>query len=128
VAVEPAPTPAAPAPQPAAAAEAPAAPRVREGDLVTFGPGVTAPVLVSVDKPSYPPMARRMKVEGTVLVGVLVDENGRVVDVRLESGVRQNVGLNEAAIETARSARFKPATKGGVRVKTWYRLTIPFKL
>ena len=46
----------------------------------------------------------------------------------LYSGVRQNVGINEAAIETARSARFKPATKGGVRVKTWYRLTIPFKL
>jgi len=73
-------------------------------------------------------MARRLKVEGTVVVSVLVDENGRVTDVKLENGVRQNVGINEAAIDTARSAKFRPASQDGVRVKTWYRLNIPFKL
>jgi len=89
---------------------------------------VTAPVLVSVDKPEYPPMARRMKVEGTVVLSLLVDENGRVIDVRIEQGVSLNVGINEAALKAARSARFRPATKEGVRVKVWHQLTIPFKL
>jgi len=42
--------------------------------------------------------------------------------------VSQNVGINEAAQVAARSAKFRPATKEGVRVKTWHRLTIPFKL
>jgi len=69
-----------------------------------------------------------MRVEGTVSLSVLVDENGRVLDVRLESGVSQNVGINEAALVAARSAKFQPATKEGVRVKTWHRLSIPFKL
>jgi TonB family protein len=103
-------------------------PTTKEGDLVQPGPGVTIPVLVSIDKPEYPPIARRMKVEGTVILSLLVDENGRVLEVRLERGVQQNVGINEAAEAAARSAKFRPATKDGVRVKIWYQLTIPFKL
>ncbi len=69
-----------------------------------------------------------MKVEGTVVLSLLVDENGRVADVRVESGVSQNVGLNEAAVAAARTATFQPATKDGVRVKMWHQLKVPFKL
>jgi TonB family protein len=133
--VEPASRPAAPATErptpttsPAPAAAAPVAPRTRQGDLVTLGAGVTTPVLVSIDKPEYPPIARRMRVEGTVVMSLLVDENGRVVDVRLERGVNLNVGMNEAALAAARSATFRPATKEGVRVKVWHQMSIPFKL
>ena len=73
-------------------------------------------------------MARRMRVEGTVVLSLLVDETGRVVDVRVDRGVTQNVGINEAAIASAKSARYQPATKDGVKVKIWHTLTIPFKL
>jgi TonB family protein len=69
-----------------------------------------------------------MKVEGTVVLSLLVDENGRVIDTKVERAVSQNVGINEAAATAARSARFEPGTKNGVRVKMWYQLTIPFKL
>ncbi len=120
----PEPTPVAPTPEVAPAK----IPTVREGDLVAGGPGVKAPVLVSFKKPEYPPIARRMKVEGTVVVALLVDENGRVIDARLQSGVSQNVGINEAAMAAARAAQFQPATKDGVRVKFWHTLRIPFKL
>ena len=48
--------------------------------------------------------------------------------VRLERGVSQNVGLNEAALSAARTAKYQPATKDGVKVKIWHTLTIPFKL
>ncbi len=107
---------------------APLAPDVKEGDLVRPGAGVKPPVLVSLTKPEYPAMARRLKVEGTVIVSLLVDETGRVAETRLDSGVSQNVGINEAAVAAARSAVFNPATKSGVRVKMWYQLKIPFKL
>jgi len=103
-------------------------PRVRVGDLVEPGPGVVPPKLVSIDKPEYPPIARRMQVEGDVLLSLLVDENGKVVDLRVIERVRQAVGINEAAVHAGRSARYQPATKDGVRVKMWTQLRVPFRL
>jgi TonB family protein len=118
-----------PAPEPRREPEpAPAAPRARQGDLVEPGAGVIPPQLVSFPKPEYPPMARNLRVEGVVVVSVLVDENGQVQDARIAEPIKQKVGLNEAAVAAARSARYKPATKDGVRVKMWTRLRIPFKL
>jgi outer membrane biosynthesis protein TonB len=38
------------------------------------------------------------------------------------------VGINEAALAAARTARFEPATKDGVRVKMWTTLRLPFRL
>jgi TonB family protein len=115
-------------PEPAKREPEPEAPRTKIGELVDGGPGVSPPQLVSFPKPGYPPMARTLRVEGTVVVSVLVDENGQVQDVRMAEPIKQNVGLNEAALSAARSARYKPATKDGVRVKMWTRLKIPFKL
>ena len=115
-------------PPPEPAKPEPEASHVKVGDLVDAGPGASPPQLVSVPKPGYPPMARNLRVEGTVVVSVLVDENGQVQDVKIAEPIKQNVGLNEAALSAARSAHYKPATKDGVRVKMWTRLRIPFKL
>jgi protein TonB len=101
---------------------------VRVGDLVQPGPGVVPPKLVSIEKPEYPPIARRMQIEGDVLLSVLVDENGNVINVRILDRVPQNVGINEAAVAAARRAKYQPATKDGVRVKMWTNLRLPFRL
>jgi TonB family protein len=124
---EKAPPPAAEPPKPRTPEPAPA-PRVKAGDLVEPGPGVSPPQLVNFSKPAYPPIARSMRVEGDVVVSVLVDENGQVQDARLTEPIARKVGINEAALSAARSAHYKPATKEGVRVKMWTRLRIPFKL
>jgi serine/threonine-protein kinase len=116
------PAPAEPAPH------APAAPQTRAGDLVRLGPGVTPPQLVSYDKPRYPPLAQQLRVEGVVVISLLVDENGHVQEARVAEPIRQKVGINEAALAAARTARYRPATKDGVPVKVWTRLRIPFKL
>jgi TonB family protein len=110
------------------AAPSPEAPRVHVGDLVPGGPGVTPPELVSAPKPEYPPQARRLQVQGVVVLSVLVDETGRVQDARLIEPIAQKVGINEAALQVARNAQYRPASKDGVRVKMWTRLRIPFKL
>lgn len=123
---EPAPPP--PAPRPAPPPEPPAEPKVREGDLVPLGPGVTPPKLVRFEKPEYPPIARRLRAEGVVVVSVLVDETGKVIDTRVVQRASKEVGLEEAALEAARSAVYRPATKDGVRVKIWTTLRIPFRL
>lgn len=106
----------------------PEPPAVREGDLVQPGPGVMPPKLVSIAKPEYPPVARRMRIQGDVILAVLVDERGRVIDHRFVERVRQNVGINEAALAAARQAEYEPATKDGVRVKMWTNLKLPFRL
>jgi TonB family protein len=85
------------------------------------------PKLVTTPKPEYPPLARKLGVQGVVVLSVLVDEQGRVEDVQLLEGISQNVGINEAALQVARGARFTPATRNGTRVKMWTRLRIPFK-
>jgi TonB family protein len=90
------------------------------------GPAVP-PKLVSTPKPEYPPLARKLGVQGVVVLSVLVDEQGRVEDVQVLEPISQNVGINEAALQVARGARFTPATRNGTRVKMWTRLRIPFK-
>ncbi len=130
---EPAPEPAKaeerrPEPPAEPAARVEEAPRVREGDLVEPGPGVNVPQLVSAPKPGYPALAKQLGVQGVVVLAVLVDENGRVQEARLVEPIKQKVGINESALAAARGAQYRPATKGGVRVKMWTRLRIPFKL
>ncbi|MEM7480624.1 MAG: TonB family protein [Acidobacteriota bacterium] len=131
-------TSSAPPPQPAsttpsaapesAPTEVPERPTTRRGDLVRAGPGVVAPKLVSIQKPEYPPIAKRMGVEGEVVLSVLVDENGKVVDTRFVERIDRNVGINEAAVRAARTAKYQPARKDDVVVKMWTTLRLPFRL
>jgi TonB family protein len=102
--------------------------KVQSKEPAEAGAGVVPPQLVTFPKPEYPPMARNLRVEGTVVVSVLVDENGQVQEARVVEPIKQKVGLNEAAVAAARSARYRPATRDGARVKMWTRLRIPFKL
>jgi TonB family protein len=112
--------------QAAAASAKPAAPAVQLGDLVQPGtPGSSPPALVSRPQPSYPPLAKQMRIEGDVIVEVLVDENGAVANARVAKSVPQ---LDSSAMAAARSAKFRPATKDGVRVKMWFRLNFPFRM
>ena len=113
--------------QPAPSPPPPVAPQLaKEGDLVPIGtPGLTTPKLDKLFKVPYPNQARMARVEGTVTVQVLVSETGAALDVKVLRGVPQ---LNDAATEMARRSTFRPATKDGVRVRSYYNMTIPFKL
>ncbi|MGZ5444377.1 MAG: TonB family protein [Thermoanaerobaculia bacterium] len=127
--------PAQPQPQAEAPAETrpapqqPAVARAREGDLVPAGtPGLTPPRITRRGAVNYPPMARAQRVQGTVITSVLVSETGAVLDVRVIRGVNTPVGLNEAAVQAMRRSTFAPATKDGVRVRSYITVPIEFKL
>lgn len=101
-------------------------PRVRLGDLVTAGPGVKPPELLANPEVRYPPMARRLGREAIVEVRLLVDETGKVA--RAETvGKPIGFGFEEAALDAARKARYRPATKEGVRVKMWTSVKLRFE-
>ncbi|MEW6368602.1 MAG: TonB family protein [Acidobacteriota bacterium] len=98
--------------------------QVQEGQLVSLESADTKPKIVKSKQPTYPPMALKMGVGGTVTVSVLVSETGAVVDVKLKKPSGSKYGLDEAAMDAARKYQFTPALKSGKRVKVWYDLPI----
>lgn len=126
VEVKPEPVKPAPVPTPVAPPRA-ATQQVRRGDLVEPGPGVVMPQLVRRPLPRYPDMARRFnKKSATVLVKVLIDENGKVIRADLAGG-ETKFGFDTEALAAAKKSTYEPATKDGVPVKIWHTLSIEFR-
>jgi TonB family protein len=121
-----------PTPEPTATPTAtppPTPPPLQPGALVNINDaGVIAPQVVRSPNPSYPPIALRQRVEGTVELQALVDENGRVVEVQIISGMGGKSGLDEAAVDSVKRRRYKPAAKEGIPVKVWIPVRVQFKL
>lgn len=78
-------------------------------------------------KPEYPERARREGWEGTVLLRVLVDEEGKSksIEVSRSSGFE---ALDQAAVKTVKGWRFYPARYGEMRVESWVKIPIVFSL
>jgi protein TonB len=107
------------------AAPPPAAPTVHEGDVVEFDQ-LDAPVNpLSRISPVYPLIAKQRKAQAAVLLSTLIDEDGRVVDVKVLRG-DSRYGFNDEAIRAIRAVRFTPPRKDGKRVKTWRPQPIAF--
>jgi len=116
----PPPTPLVPAPTPVP---------VEKGSLVEDSdPEVTLPVLLKGARVVYPPAAERAKREGSVVVEALVDENGRVSEVRVVEPASSQMGFEDAVLRMVRSRRYRPATKRGVPVKIRVRVRVDFAL
>ncbi len=126
VSQEPAPIPVQEAPK--QEPETPVQSEVQEGQLVELTPDVVKPVILERINPSYPPVAAAKKVEGTVLLSVLITETGQVAEVKLIRGAGGQTGLNEAAASAVKKWKFQPAVKDGKRVKVWVTYPIVFKL
>lgn len=108
----------------------PAAPQFRQGDLVPQGTeGLTPPRVIRYGSVPYPQMARTQRVQGTILMSVLVSETGQVLEMRLIRGVNRPVGLNEAAEQVIRRSTFSaPMMRDGTRVKAWATVPVKFEL
>ena len=76
--------------------------------------GVLNGKAISLPKPGYPPIARAAHASGTVVVQVLIDENGSVVSAHAVSG---HPLLQAAAVGAAKQARFSPTKLSGQPVK-----------
>jgi TonB family protein len=106
----------------------PEKPSVIEGQVVDLSPDVVKPEIVSRVNPAYPRMAQQKKVEGTVIISVLISEHGDVADARVLREAGGSSGLNEAALAAVRKWKFRPAVKEGKRVKVWMTYPIVFRL
>lgn len=85
------------------------------------------PLGCDIPEAEYPPEARRLELEGPVVLMLLVDPDGRVADARVVS--TPGPGFGDAAIRSAkRHCRFEPPRRGDERVATWIRYTIRYEL
>lgn len=78
-------------------------------------------------RPDYPENARREGRQGSVLLRVLVDEQGRSkkIEINRSSG---SDALDRAAAEAIKRWRFVPARHGDQLVESWIRIPIDFSL
>lgn len=108
------------------AAEA-AVPKTKEGDLVDVSQVDKPPVTVKIVKPEPTMLARQRKVSGTVMMRVLVDENGKAEVIEILRDTTPKVGLGEACRDALKKWEWQPAIKDGKRVKSWTVVPIPFR-
>ncbi|HCX31930.1 MAG TPA: hypothetical protein DHU55_19500 [Blastocatellia bacterium] len=80
---------------------------------------------LSLPKPEYPPLAKRMGLEGPVSVQVLIDETGKVISAKSVAG---NPLLSAAAQKAALEARFSPTVLNEQAVKVSGVITYNFQL
>jgi len=84
------------------------------------------PVLIKFESPEYPEEARKNGVGGTVVVKIMVGEDGVPLKVKLAKGVDGSPELGKAALAAARHCRFEPATQDGQPVVAWVALPYEF--
>ena len=89
-------------------------------------PSYVRPKQLNSPMPNYSGQALSRGVQGKVKSGVLIDEQGRISQVFIFSGL--GYGLDAAAARAARALRFSPATKGGKPVTFWLTLIVEFNI
>jgi len=103
----------------------PPAPTPTPAPRIITSPRVLNSEAISLPKPPYPDVAKKIGAQGAVNVQVLIDETGRVISARAISG---SPLLKGAAQHAATQARFSPTMLGDQAVKVSGVITYNFVL
>jgi TonB family protein len=96
------------------------------GGVFRVGGGVSSPELVFKVKPEYSEQARKAKYQGTVVLYVEVEPNGRAQNMRVIQSL--GLGLDEKAMEAVRKWTFRPGHKNGKPVTVVATVEVSFRL
>jgi TonB family protein len=88
--------------------------------------GVTAPRPIYDPDPEYSDAARTAKYQGSVLLWLVVEANGRPRNIRVQRSL--GMGLDEKAIDAVSQWRFQPATLNGQPVAVQINVEVSFRL
>jgi periplasmic protein TonB len=84
------------------------------------------PVPTRQIEPTYPPALRRQKIDGSVVLVFVVDEQGNVVAPRVERSTHME--FEKPALDAIRRWKFTPGKKDGKEVKVRVRAPLIFKV
>ncbi len=106
------------------ASSVPAKPVVDAAETMHLSANAAQVVSQSVE-PSYPLLAKQMKVQGSVVLQALIGRNGNIEDLHVLSGPAI---LSTAAMQAVKQWRFRPYYLGGEPVETQARITVNFTI
>jgi protein TonB len=112
---------------------APAGPQSLSSVAPAEGSAAKAPLQLAIPEYkrnppiAYPSRARRRGYEGTVVLEVLVNQHGRVDDLRVLTSSGHSI-LDRSALENVRAWSFKPARRGDEAIDMWVQVPVRFKL
>jgi len=96
------------------------------GETPDFVAYDTPPRPKQIVKPVYPQIAKQAGIEGTVILKLLIDVNGKVLDVKILKKLTPD--LNNAAVQAAYATSFYPAKQRDKPVKVWVSYPMKFVL
>jgi TonB family protein len=103
-----------------------AAPAVKgPQEAVRISKGISQGLLVKRVQPSYPSIARQMRLEGPVELQATISKTGRVSGVKQLSG---DAVLGQAAMEAVKQWKYKPYYLNGEPIEIQTQITVNFKL
>jgi TonB family protein len=90
---------------------------------VPISQGISGGTLLRRVQPVYPPEARRLRLEGSVLLEANVAEDGQIQDLKVVSG---QAVLAQAAIEAVKQWQYSPFLLNGQPIRKQTRINIKF--
>ena len=99
---------------------APAAP------VSASAPGVTSPRPIYRVEPSYTDGARTSKLQGSVLLGIIINDQGRPEEIKVIRSL--DPGLDEQAVQAVQQWQFTPGMKDGAPVSVTAVIEVNFRL
>jgi protein TonB len=91
-----------------------------------IGGDVLAPQIESRVDPVYPPAARNARLQGVVVLEIIVRRDGTVDPSKIKVIQSMGMGLTQSAQEAVKKWRFKPATRQGMPVDVIDRIEVSF--
>ena len=95
------------------------------GGEVVFGPGMTRPVRLSGEDPSYTREAREAGVEGMLVVRCTITSEGRLEDCRVIKGLPH---MDAEVLRALSTHRYSPVTFQGRPVRVGYVFNVRLRL
>ena len=91
-----------------------------------IGPGISAPKVASKVEPHYTEAAREGKIQGTTVLSVVVDPQGRAQEIEVKRSL--DAGLDRSAVEAVRQWTFEPGRRNGKPVRVAAKIEVNFRL
>jgi periplasmic protein TonB len=102
-----------------------AVPKVATPQRVRVSQGVTQGMVLHKVQPTYPPLARTARVQGSVVLAAVIGKDGAIQNLHVLSG---HPLLQQAALEAVKQWKYRPYILNGEPVEVDTQVTVNFTL